>query len=216
MRHNAGVMSIHIRLLCLCVTLLAVAAPCHAWLYDSGVPNLAGQILKDGSGVEWVAAPFTVATDFYGTIFGAAIARGYGTPGAGFTMTLATWRWTDYRPGPTIDQWTITPVNTLLNYYYADAASPIYLRSDTTYCLVLAPNDPGFAGVISYTLKYGLYCGWGTSDHGASWALLPYSVCIRVDGYVPEPASLWALLAGLGGFGVFVPLCHSNPETTRR
>ena len=198
MGHNADVMRVR-TLRIACLLLLVGAAPCHAWLYDSGVPNLAGQLLKDGSGVEWAASPFRVAQDSYGTVFGAPVARGYGTAGAGLTMTLATWSWTDYRPGPAIEAWTITPLNTLLTYYYANAASPITLRADTTYCLVFASNDPGFAGVISYTLKPGLYYGWGTSDHGASWGQLPYPVCVRVDGYVPEPSSLCVLIAMLCG-----------------
>ena len=203
MGHNAHVMRIRVAqrapkhmVWCVLWALLAIAAPCHAWLYDSGIANLAGPILKDGSGIEWAAGIFKLTADSYGTSFGAAVSRAYGPPDAGFTLSLATWSWTDYRPGPTIDQWTITPAIGSLKYYYGTAASPILLSATQYYCLVVAPNDPAFAGPISYTLKYGLYYGWGTSDHGASWARLMLPVCIQVDGYVPEPGSLWALLAG--------------------
>lgn len=179
---------------------LACPRPCLAWLYDAGIAQYAGAMMKDGTSTEWVAAPFSVDFDSRATQFGAALSRAYGPQGAGFTVELA--EWVNGSPGETLSSWTVVPTSAALVYYYWDAPE-ILLASKNKghyYALVFKPNDPGLAGAISYSNKGGCYYGLGYGSN-SGWFMLQCPVCIRVDGYqVPEACSFTVLVCGMGAF----------------
>lgn len=178
--------------------LLCAAAPCSAWLYDAGIPQHLGAMLREGSSYVWAAAPFAVEQDSWATSFGAALSRAFGPIDAGFTVYLtSTW---SGLPESAMATWTVIPATASLEYYYFQPRAPMLLQAGTAYSLVFTPNDAGFAGAISYSAKPGSYYGWGSGDYGQTWTRLLYPLCIRVDGYaVPEPGTWLALVAGTIG-----------------
>ena len=189
-----------IRRLCVFVVVLLLVGcgPSFAWLYDGGIAQHAGAMMRNGSSQEWIAQPFDVATDAYATAFGAAMGRAYGPAGAGFTVYLTS-TLVDV-PNSAIASWTIAPLDATLTYYYVTAATPIFLAANTSYALVFAPNVDGYAGSLSYSGVSG-YSAYNTANHGASWSLTGFAMATRVDGYyVPEPMTAIALVTGCCGF----------------
>jgi hypothetical protein len=193
-----------VKLAIACAVLAAVvASPCSAYLYDCGIAQYAGAILKSGTSTERAAEPFSVTRDAYATRFGAAIGRAYGPVGAGFTVDLTTWN--SNQPGSIIESWTLVPTVVSLDYYYFEPTAPIALTgigSGAYYALVFTPNQDGFAGAVSYSNKGGCYYGKGWNAN-AGWFTMQFPLCIRVDGYyVPEPGCLGVLACGLIGLGL--------------
>lgn len=183
----------------LIIILLVSGLPCFAWLYDGGIPQHLGAVMKDDTSLVWAAAPFKVESDSRATSFGAALARAYGPVGAGFRVLLT--EVTQGLPGSTMAEWTIVPTNSALTYYYVSPPKPIFLRASLSYALVFMPDTDGFAGTISYSPQG--YYGWGTPDYGTTWNRMAFPLCVRVDGSaVPEPASITSLILGLVGAGV--------------
>lgn len=178
--------------------MVVISTPCFAWLYDAGIAQHLGLSIKADSNCEWVAAPFTVESDCYATTLGAAVARAMGPVDAGLDVYLTT-TWSGL-PDSAITKLPqpLVPLNTQYVYYYGMLSTPVFLKADTAYSLVLMPTSPLLMASISYGAKPGTYYGWKTADNGESWNQLSYPVCVRVDGYaVPEPGTLCALASGL-------------------
>lgn len=191
----------HRRLLLAIVIVLACAAgPSCAWLYDAGIEQHLGTQLYNG---QWVAAPFTVASDCYATTFGAAVARGLGPIDAGFDVYLAT-SFSGLPDSAMVKlPKALVPLNTQYVYYYGSLSEPVFLKASTVYSLVLVPTSPSFLCSVSWGAVPGSYYGWGTNDSGKSWYQLAYPLCVRVDGYaVPEPASIVVVLFSILALGI--------------
>lgn len=199
----------YIKMWLIIIFTLGMSMQCYAWLYDAGSAQHLSVGLNDNSEQKtvWAAALFSIDKDSYATEFGAALSKGAGPLGSGFTMYLA--------PGPSglpdssIASWTISPTDAILKYYYVQTQSPIFLQAGHVYALVFAPNDKDFYGSVSYSGKYGNY-DLGTSDYGTSWYALPmpYRLCVRVDGYaVPEPSCFAVIIVGALGL-VSLKRCH--------
>ncbi|MCE5198680.1 MAG: PEP-CTERM sorting domain-containing protein [Armatimonadota bacterium] len=183
--------------------LLLNAAPCHALIYDGGSPTGNGPILTNNSTTTWAAARFMLNSDAYGTRFGTALYRMNYIPGAGFDVYLTTTL--SNVPSSAIAHWTLTPTGTATTYYYGEAESPILLRANQVYALVITPNCDGFSGAVSYAYKPGAaYLGLGSGDYGQTWRYLGMPLSVQVDGwFVPEPGSLGILILGLTGTVAF-------------
>ncbi len=182
--------------------LLAMAAPCSAYIYDGGQPQHLGVQVKDNSNCVWIGERFTLASDAYATSIGAAAGRAMGPVGAGFEAWLYTVSEISHVPEDPIAQTPlpIVPLNTQYVYYDTPLASPVPLKAEAFYAVVLKPTDPTFLGSVSWGVVPGTYFGQGTGDYGKSWYGLSYPLAVRIDGYfVPEPGTLIALLVGMGG-----------------
>jgi hypothetical protein len=189
------------RLLFVIAVLVACAAGAgNAWIYDGGDAQLAGVLMRTGSGCVWQAAPFAVDADSYATGFGAAIGRAAGPTDAGIDVYLCTNP--SGLPGSVIAQLPhpLVPLNSLYDYYDGLLDQPVLLKAGTPYYLVFAPTSPQLMSSVSFGVKQGAYCGMGSGDYGASWYAFAFPLAVRVDGYaVPEPCSAVGLLfAGLG------------------
>jgi hypothetical protein len=205
----------HVPATCLSVLLgiLLSCGPCCAWLYDAGITQHLGADISNGA---WIAAPFTVEADCYATSFGAAVARAFGPTGAGYDVYLTT-TWIGL-PGSAIAKLPqpVVPLTTQWVYYDGSLSQPVLLRAGTTYSLVLIPTTPSLRGSISYGNKPGTYYGWKSSDSGASWSQLAYPVCVRVDGFVPEPGGWMVLAAGLGCAMALARSCFVSRRAANR
>ncbi len=152
-----------------------------------------------GSAVgKWFAAPFMVQSDCYATSLGAAVARARGPADAGFDVYI-----TESMSG-LLDSAIaklprpLVPLNTQYAYYDGALSEPVFLRAGTVYSLILVPTSPDLVCSVSWGGKSGTYCGWSTSDLGASWQGVGYPVAVRVGGYnVPEPPVGAALMVWL-------------------
>lgn len=176
--------------------LFVSSIPCLAWLYDGGIPQHLGAMMNYDSVLD--AAPLTVESDSYATVFGVALARAYGTAGGSFkvALTIAS----QGLPGSTIAEWTIVPTDGTLQYYYVSPVNPILLRANTSYALVFNINTDGFHGTIGCSPQG--YYGWTSPDSGKTWGRMLYPLSVRVDGaVVPEPTSVTALIFALMGTG---------------
>jgi len=189
----------HTAFVCALVLLLALlaCAPSFAWLYDGGIPQHAGPVIRDSGTPNWVVQPFTLAADASVTGFSVAMGRILGSDAMGFKVFL-----TDTlvnAPTNAIAGWEMCPTRSVLEYYDHALDSPMILEQGHAYYLVFAPNNPNFWGSISYSQASGYY-GWGSDDHGATWYRMAYPFCVRVDGtYVPEPGVELGLAVGLIG-----------------
>lgn len=188
-------------LLAVVIVLICAANPACAWLYDAGVEQHAGAQVNYGSNCEWAAERFTVQSDCYATTFGAALARA--EIGVGFYMNLfTTWNGMPGAPIAKLSQ-PLVPLGPIWTYYYGTLNTPVFLKANTLYALVLVPTSPDLLGSVSWGNKSGTYYGLGTSDHGDTWHQLEHPLCVRVDGYaVPEPSSMAALIFAILGSSI--------------
>lgn len=178
------------------VLLLLSVGSCSAWIYDAGrVGN--GPTLKNGTSTVWAAEPFVLDSDAYVTQLGMGLSRAIGPADAGFDVYLSGSL--AGLPDAAFAHWTIKPSGPIMVYCYTDIISkPIYLIGGQMYYLTVAPNSDDFMGGVSYANSPGRYYGLGTGDYGQTWRKLDMPLGLRIDGYfVPEPASLTALLVGV-------------------
>lgn len=165
--------------------LLAVGAPCHAWLYDGGAPTISGPQVKDGSATVWVSQPFRVAQDSWVTSFGAAVARGFGTSDMGFNLYLSDTRLSASTPA--IASGTITPSGAGFFYRYVSLDAPVKVRAGQSYYLTLAPNSNNFLGSVSWCYDLAADPALATGDYGQTWSDYRLALSVRVDGYAAVP-----------------------------
>ena len=164
-------------------------------IFDGGDPQRAGAVVREGSSVTAIAAIFAVENDSMATSFGIAASRAMGPQNTGFTAYLM--QNMTCRPDMAIESWEIVPSSTQFTYYFHQTQTPIQLKANVGYAVVLVPSTSDFVGGVSYSNSAGYY-GWASPDQGASWLIQPRPFCVRVEGYaVPEPASACVLIAGL-------------------
>jgi hypothetical protein len=180
----------------ICLTLmLALSAPCHAWLFDTGGPSGSGPSVKEGTNTVWVSQSFTLSHDCVVTSFGAAVARAFGTPQMGFNLYL-----TDTAPTsstPVIASGLIRPAGPGYVYNYVNLTVPVRLNAGQKYYLTLSPNSNNFSGSICYAYVAGVEPGLKSGNYGETWNRDYLPFCVRVDGYaVPEVDSRLTVLMG--------------------
>lgn len=177
--------------------LIAISAPCYAWLYDGGNPSISGPQVKDGTSTVWVSQSFTLDKDSWVTSFGAAVARGFGTSEMGFDLYLTDKRFDGLMP--VIASGVIAPSGVGYAYRYVNLLEPVKLVAGQKYYLTMAPNSNNFMGTVSWSYKQDADYGLGTGNYGETWFQYSHlSFCVRVDGYeaVPETDAWVTLVLG--------------------